>query len=194
MDATRLTLLQRIRDCRDEAGWNEFVEIYRPLVKSYARRFGADEQEAEDAVQDVFGTVVRRIHDFERRARPGSFRAWLRKVTASKVRRMLVRRAHQPVAVGGSDDLDLLALPDPSKEQDEIWEREWENRKMEVALRWARGAVKPKTWRAFEILALEGRKAEEAAGELGMDVGMVYVCKSRVLQRIRSAAAELNEE
>jgi len=195
MEATRDSLLQRIRDRSDEASWREFVDIYRPLVSSYAKRFGASSEEAKDIVQDVFSTVVRRIGAFERRARTGSFRTWLRKMTTGQVRRMLAERVPLAGGTSGTANIEMLAqLPDPSTEVDEVWEEEWEKRKMDLALARVRHDVQERTWRAFELFTLEGRGAKEVADALGMNVGMVYVCKSRVMKRLRAIAAELEDE
>src|SRR5262245_4620111 len=37
---TRPTLLRRIRDPRDVRSWNEFVNIYSPLVYGHCRKWG----------------------------------------------------------------------------------------------------------------------------------------------------------
>jgi RNA polymerase sigma-70 factor (ECF subfamily) len=38
--ATRLSLLVRLCDARDDAAWAQFVEIYAPLVYGFARKHG----------------------------------------------------------------------------------------------------------------------------------------------------------
>lgn len=43
----------------------------------------------------------------------------------------------------------------------------------------------PATLRAFQLTALEGRTAGEAAEALGVTVNSVYLAKSRVLRRLR---------
>src|SRR5947209_2872310 len=46
--ATRASLLVRLRDPRDEAGWREFVDLYTPLVYGYARKQGLQDADAAD--------------------------------------------------------------------------------------------------------------------------------------------------
>jgi len=195
LDGTRVTLLQKLRQHPDEESWREFVRLYRPLIMSYAARFGADRHETEDIAQEALGIVARRIGSFERYNHPGSFRAWLRKVTASKVRRLFAVKARRPMTFGGSTGLRLAASwPSPYDNQDAIWNEEWAKRQLQVAMTRAREEVQPKTWRAFEMYVLEGRNAEDTAREMNMRPGMVYVCKSRVLQRIRDISNTLEQE
>jgi RNA polymerase sigma-70 factor (ECF subfamily) len=52
----------------------------------------------------------------------------------------------------------------------------------------------PTTIQAFRRVALEGASSAEAAQELGLSVGAVYVAKSRVLQRLREEAERLIDE
>lgn len=62
--------------------------------------------------------------------------------------------------------------------------------------RWAADQVKHQcaesTWHAFWLVSVEGRPAAEAASELDMSVGAVYIAKSRVVARIREKALEFD--
>jgi DNA-directed RNA polymerase specialized sigma24 family protein len=57
-DATRPSLLVRIRDARDREAWGEFVEIYAPLVYKTARRRGLQDSDAADLTQEVLRSVM----------------------------------------------------------------------------------------------------------------------------------------
>ncbi len=74
---TRLSLLARVGNLRDERAWLEFTEIYTPLVLRLARQRGMQDADAADLAQEVFQTVAlaleRQAYDPER----GSFRGWL---------------------------------------------------------------------------------------------------------------------
>ena len=45
---TRASLLIRVRDPADQAAWQEFVEIYRPIILRLACQKGMQEADAED--------------------------------------------------------------------------------------------------------------------------------------------------
>ena len=54
---TRASLLLRVQEA--EAGaWDEFVEIYRPLVYRMARRRGWQDADAQDLAQQVLVKVA----------------------------------------------------------------------------------------------------------------------------------------
>ena len=55
--ATRLSLLVRLCDARDDGAWAQFVEIYAPLVYGYARKHGLQDADAADLTQDVLQAV-----------------------------------------------------------------------------------------------------------------------------------------
>jgi RNA polymerase sigma-70 factor (ECF subfamily) len=45
---TRPSLLVRIRDLENQRAWEEFVEIYTPLVYGFGRKAGLQEADATD--------------------------------------------------------------------------------------------------------------------------------------------------
>jgi RNA polymerase sigma-70 factor (ECF subfamily) len=56
--------------------------------------------------------------------------------------------------------------------------------------RWAAQRVQadidPKTWEAFRMTHVDGISISEAAKDLGVGVGQVYVARSRVMKRLQS--------
>jgi len=48
-----------------------------------------------------------------------------------------------------------------------------------------------KTWRAFVLHGIEGKRAADVAKELGMSETAVYVAKCRVLSRLRLELGDL---
>ena len=62
---------------------------------------------------------------------------------------------------------------------------------MAVAMREVEGRVKPHTWRAFQMLALEGHSGAAVAEELGMEVNTAYVARKKVQRMIREVVVKL---
>ena len=89
MEATRASLLARIRNVHDTQAWREFDSIYRPMLYRFARSRGLDRASAEDVVQRCMAAVVRQAPTFQYQASKGKFRNWLRKVAENKVRDLL---------------------------------------------------------------------------------------------------------
>src|SRR5580700_11965260 len=84
MNPTSLSLLDRLKAARPETSdWERLQGIYLPLVQRWLRRVPGLGNEADDLAQEVFVVVIRELPGFERR-REGSFRAWLRTITANK--------------------------------------------------------------------------------------------------------------
>ena len=74
---TRASLLIRISQREDQVAWSEFVEIYVPLIYTYARKKGLQDADASDVAQDVITSVNNAIDRFEYDPRQGKFRGYL---------------------------------------------------------------------------------------------------------------------
>ena len=74
---TRDSLILRLQDANDIVAWDEFAEIYAPVVYRSARRIGLQSADADDVVQEVLAAVARSVKDWIARSDRGAFRAWL---------------------------------------------------------------------------------------------------------------------
>ena len=92
---TPASLLERLRQPDQEQAWARFVELYVPLLYSWARRLGCPDSEAADLVQEVLTLLLRKLPQFTY-DRHRSVRGWLH-VVASNCWRNL-RRAPLPRA------------------------------------------------------------------------------------------------
>jgi RNA polymerase sigma-70 factor (ECF subfamily) len=180
---TSSSLLDCVRANEGDA-WRRFVQLYSPLVYSWAKRCGLKKQDAADVMQEVFHAVARHVVRFKRAGSTGSFRAWLWTITRNKVRdhfRML-----GALPVGGSEmHLQLQELPE---QEPESWSQDGECSRVALVRRAAelvRNDFEPRTWQAFWRLAVEGQSAREIASALGMTGDAVYQAKARVLRRLR---------
>src|SRR5262245_34553802 len=95
LSVTRASLLLRIRDPGDRMAWNDFVQLYAPLVHSYGMHCGLQDADAADLVQEVLPRVARAIGKFEYDRERGSFRGWLLTVTRNELRKIAGRRNRQ---------------------------------------------------------------------------------------------------
>jgi RNA polymerase sigma-70 factor, ECF subfamily len=183
---TPASLLERLRYPVD-GDWARFVELYTPLLFSWARRMGCQEQDAADLVQEVLTLLVRKLPDFKYDGQK-SFRRWLHTVTVNRWRNTK-RRAQLP-RDGGAADLAEIPAADLG---DPFWETEYRNQLVRRALDLMRAEFQPTTWKACWESVVDGLPAAEIAAELGMSVGAVYMAKSRVLSRLRQELAGLLE-
>lgn len=193
--STRYSLLLRIQDPRDERAWGEFVSLYEPLVYGLARRKGLQDADARDLCQEVLRAVAKAAGRFKPNPVQGSFRTWLFRIARNLMLNLLRQQRRQGRGSGESDLIRLLeAQPAPSDEYSRMLERDYRRRLFRFAAESIRGQFAPATWDAFWLTAVENRAASEAAAQVGLSVGAVYIAKSRVLARLRQRVLEIEGE
>src|SRR5262249_44326500 len=82
--ATRASLLLRLRDAHDAEAWGEFVRLYARLVFGHCARYGLQEADAADVAQEVMRVVARAMREFQCEPQRGKFRGWLLQTTARR--------------------------------------------------------------------------------------------------------------
>ena len=191
MNLTSVSLLDRLKVARPEAiDWERLQGIYLPLVKRWLRRMPGLDDEADDLAQEVFVVVIRELPRFERR-REGSFRAWLRTITANKARNHCKQRDRRPTV--GMDQAEgfLEQMADPGSDLAREWDREHDEHVVQKILAAVQPDFHPTTWEAFQRFALDGLPAARVAEELGLSENAVLLAKSRVVRRLREEAGDL---
>src|SRR5438128_999351 len=100
---TSYSLLDQMRDARNDAAWRRFLDAYGPRIHAWGRRWGLSADDADEVAGRVLLKLVRRIGHFEYDPQ-GRFRAWLRAVVSNQVRDFLAERRRQPVPAGAVAD------------------------------------------------------------------------------------------
>jgi RNA polymerase sigma-70 factor (ECF subfamily) len=193
--ATRLSLLVRLCDARDDAAWSQFVDIYAPLIFSFARKHGLQDADAADLTQEVLQAVSGGIRRLDYDPRRGSFRGWLFTVVRSKLCNV-VAAGKRPGRGSGDPDVQqrLQELPAREEDQEAWWDREHEQRVFSWAAEQVRGSFQASTWQAFWQTAVEGKTGPEVARALGLSVAAVYLAKGRVMARLKELIRETLDE
>ncbi len=183
--ATSPTLVGRVQ-ANDEAAWQRLVDLYGPLIFSWASRSGLAGEDAADVMQEVFAAVANAINRFDPVTR-GRFRGWLFTITRNKIRDHHRRFAGEAEAKGGDTAFQVLAeLPD-----------EWDDNASDAtqhdvralyhrAMELIRNDFKPQTWQAFWLSVVEEQSTDDIAKQLGLSANSVRQAKSRVLRRLRA--------
>ena len=118
--STRSSLLVRIRNLEDQRAWEEFVEIYTPLIYGYCRRHDLQEGDAADVAQESMRAVARSIGKFEYDPQRGKFRNWLLTVVQNKLRNFLAQQ-QQRQELAGESTLNLRQERDSAPGRNESW-------------------------------------------------------------------------
>lgn len=182
MPTTPASLLQRLRQPGAAQAWDDFVELYSPLIFHWARRTGLQDADATDLVQEVFAVLVRKLPEFEYDAAKG-FRKWLRTITLNKWRERMRKQAARPALTKDDAALDAAEAP-PGQEP--FWEVEYREFLMRRLLEIMQAEFEPATWKACWETTVVGRSAADVGAELHLSAGAVRAAKFRVLCRLRA--------
>jgi RNA polymerase sigma-70 factor (ECF subfamily) len=186
---TRQSLIVRLQDRTDQQAWSEFLEIYGPLVYRLAVGKGMQHADAEDVVQQVFGSVARSIERWQPDAERARFRTWLSTIAHNAIINALSRRAPDR-ASGNTVERELLAEYAPDSAESQMLLTESRREIFQWAARRVRGEFAQPTWDVFWLTAVEGRQIDEVARLIGKKPGAIYAARSRVMRRLKQVVAE----
>jgi RNA polymerase sigma factor (sigma-70 family) len=194
---TRVSLLNRLKDWNDQAGWQEFFDTYWRLIYSVARKSGLTETEAQDIVQDTLVTVARHMPSFQYSPERGSFKSWLLSVVRSRIidsrrKGAKLRDATVPLPEAETATGMARALPDTeAPELEGLWASEWEEHLLDRALRKVRTLVSTKQFLMYELHVLKESPIGDVAANLQVSSMSVYLAKHRVGKLVRSELSRL---
>jgi RNA polymerase sigma factor (sigma-70 family) len=187
---TSASLLARLREApADQTAWAAFVDRYGRKVYGWCRHWGLQEADAQDVTQDVLVRLAEKMRGFAYDP-SRSFRAWLKTLTRHALSDFCDARGR--VAAGGSQAIELLHAVEAREDLLLRLEGEFDQEVYEEALARVEARVTPKTWRAFELTAREGRTGAEVAAELGMNVAAVFVARGRVQKMLQDEVRALD--
>lgn len=179
--STRPSLLIRVRDHQDAEAWQEFFDLYSPLLYSYARDRKLSHEDAEDIRASCYETIVKRIAKFRHDELNSGFRAWLRTMVERKVIDLYRKRK-----MLNADSLDIINLQSTEESLDDVWERNWRLHHLRYCVGQVGKRVQPSTLVVFRLLTESGLPASEVCSRMNMTADQVYKIKSRMLDMIRS--------
>lgn len=191
--STSPSLLARVRDPADADAWRQFVDLYGPLIYGLARRRGLQDADAADVTQEVLQAAARAAPRFDYDPARGRFRGWLFTVTCRQVAVSRDRLARAGAGSGDTAQWKRLEA-EPARDDEAYWRRAADERVFAWAADRVKGQFAPATWRAFWLVAVEGRSGDDAARETGLSVGAVYVAKCRVLARLKEESRAADPE
>lgn len=182
---TRASLILRLENASDMVAWEEFAELYGPVVFRVARRRGLQSADADNLVQEVLFAVAQSISKWIQRTDRGSFHAWLLRIAHNEALDLLSSRATRALGLdgdAGQRELDDLAV---RNDISALVEREYQHELFRLAAERVQQMVSDRTWRAFWLTEVDGKTVQQAAVTLGTSMGHIYVSRSRVMARIR---------
>jgi RNA polymerase sigma factor (sigma-70 family) len=189
ISTTRTTtqLLDALREPTNEPAWKQIDARYRPVIAGLARRLGLHADAAEEAAQHTLTEFVKAYREGRYDRTKGRLSSWILGIAHHSALKVM-RDGKREGSKGGS--LSHVA-DEPSLRS--IWDQERDRSIVARALAILRdeSGVDDRTLEAFELVALRGVPAQEAASQCSMSVEQVYVCKTRVTKRLRGVVEHL---
>ncbi|HVK10034.1 MAG TPA: sigma-70 family RNA polymerase sigma factor [Gemmataceae bacterium] len=187
---TSATLLSRLRQVPpDQAAWARFADRYGRKIYGWCRQWRLQEADAEDVTQGVLLKLADKMRAFEYDPAK-SFRAWLKTVTRHA---WLDACSGRPAAAGGSQAVALLQTVEAREDLVRRLDDEFDRELLDEATARVRMRVAPRTWDAFERLAVRGESGADAARALDMKVATVFVARSKVQKMLQEELRKLND-
>jgi RNA polymerase sigma-70 factor (ECF subfamily) len=197
--ATRSSLLRRVKNCDDAAGWQEFYDTYKRTVRGMALKSHFSESEADDLVQETFMELANRMPEFEYDRSRGSFKAWLMQLTRWRIidfarkrqRRRRSSASSSTAIVVGTETVENV--PDPAFDFESAWQDEWEANLLLTALETVRRSADPEKFQVFDLYVNKGWEASKVAAAFGIKVQQVYLIKHRLQEMLRLEVQRLQK-
>src|SRR5689334_12389186 len=138
---TRSSLLSRLKDWDDAAGWQDFFDTYWKLIYSAAIKARLTEAEAQDVVQETILSVAKKMQGFKYDRSLGSYKSWLLQLTHWRILNQLKKRLpadHFKVSASGNNPRTSTTdrIPDPATaDMAAFWDHEWQKTLVDAAIK-----------------------------------------------------------
>lgn len=177
---TRMTLLSRARDGKDDLAWEELMSIYVPFVSKVLSGMGFRGADLEDARQMVFIRLWKGLRNYERYEDRAKFRTWFARLIRNTAINIIRSKSREPSG-GSLNDEEYGNAPVLSDEPmiEEKVEKEWQEYIVELAMEKARAKFSGNAIEVF-TMSLAGHSVEKIAQTLHIKANTVYILKHRV--------------
>lgn len=207
LDATRSSLLVRVRDWADERSWREFHQRYHKLIVSMALQAGLTQTEAEDVLQETLLSIAKKMPGFVYDRKEGSFGNWIRAVTRHRILDAFRRRQPsdtrvEPLLESPGSDVGMPPGPGQAvagalvdeRGWDEAWNNAWQATVLEAALERVRFRSRPEHFQIFYYSFVRELPALAVSRTLGVGLAQVYVVRHRLMRELKDEVARLMTE
>ncbi len=167
-------LLLAVGRARDRAAFAALFGYFAPRLKAYLRRLGADQQAAEELVQEVMLLVWRRAETFD--PAQASASTWV--FTIARNRRIDALRREQRPEI---DPDDPALVPDPVTPADRALETAQASGRLRAAIR----DLPPEQADLLRLAYFEDKPHSVIASERGIPLGTVKSRLRLAMERLR---------
>jgi RNA polymerase sigma-70 factor (ECF subfamily) len=202
---TRKSLIEKLDNWSDWSSWDAFYRTYSQFVWHIARKAGLTDDEANDVVQETFIGVAKNLQKTKFDTSRGSFKSFLLNQARWRILDQFRRRkktwyrelsmsAAEEEGEDGPRTSPIERAADPNGAAlEKMWEHEWQDQIMDLAMRRVRALVSPRQFQIFSCCAIKGWSPEKVKEELGVNSAQVYLAKHRVGRILKKEIQKLSE-
>ncbi len=191
---TRESLLIRLSRGQCNQAWDEFADIYRPMILRLARQSGLQECDADDVTQKVMISIARTIGTWQKDDNKSGFRAWLTTVTRNAIKNAFTRVPRDRLM----NSTQLFCLIEDASDRSTELDRHIETEFMRAVFRTAADRVRQEfaetTWQAFWQTTVGQLSIKDAAEQQSTTCGAIYAARSRVMRRLQQTTHQILAE
>jgi RNA polymerase sigma-70 factor (ECF subfamily) len=175
-----------VMEAAAQQDWEQFYQVYSPVIERFARACGLPETDVHDCVQDVWSALCKDLPNLQYDPSRGKFRGWLNTLVYRKAVDLIRQRVRHTseqlstVVEAGREPSD--SAPNAEAEYERTWKRELAR----TAMAHLRQVVSQNNYSVIHMRSIEGRTVEDVAAALHMTVGDVRVTHHRMKQRLRT--------
>ncbi len=143
-----------------------------------------NDADAEDVIQDTMLTISKRISGFDYDKKLGSFKNWLLTIVRSRIsdhyRKHYKDQHKQKVMTPGESSRETLPEPMIAPELEKIWDTEWQENLVGLALQQVKMKVSPRQYQLFHCYVVENWDVGRIRSHLQASRAQTYMAKYRV--------------
>jgi RNA polymerase sigma-70 factor (ECF subfamily) len=182
---TTTQLLDELKFSNDSVAWKTFTDHFYPVITAFAKKTGLSSTDADDVAQETIVTFLKLYRQDKYHREKGHLSHWIYGVTRNVIRDYLKKRPKEfPVSENTTQTSFWASVPDENKIL-ETWNTEWQRKILMRCLSRAQSDFDEKTFKAFDMYAMQHISIEKVSQYLKITPNAVYVAKSRVLMKIR---------
>jgi len=187
MEASDQAVVAQVRS-GDEEAFGTLVMRHSGAIFRVAFRMTANEQDAEDVVQETFLRAYRQLHRFESRS---SFGTWLYRIAINCSHDLMRQRQSKAAATTSIDDPDNPAAGTLEAASDGRPDRMAFSAEVQRTVESTMRRLSPLERSAFVLRHYEGRSIDEICGILGLNASAAKHSVFRAVQKMRRALEPL---
>ncbi len=190
---TRESLILRLPSAADADAWQEFIDLYEPLVIRFARRRGLQDADAREIAQNVFVSVAQAVDRWQPDRERGKFRAWLFRIARNQLLNWVAKHT-KGRGTGRTSVHDAIAQVDISPRQQEALELDYRREMFRLAAAHVKESFSESSWDAFWRTNVLGESIDSVSISLGISHGAIYIARSRITARIKSIVEQWEQQ